>query len=442
MNKTTVKIRFRASTVDPACGVLVLHVTRHRRTRNVTLSYKLRRSEWDEEKQCIIAGDPAGAEGENAAPRQGCSPELSAMSRKLRRDLRLVFREIAFLESRSGDYSAGDVLRRFSRCFHPVTLREYIAERRNELCPSGKISTARCYVTALNSLTRFLNGAELPLDKLDARLMILYEQYLLKKKLKPNTVSNYMRSLSALYRHAVKSGVVTARKENPFASVFTGYARTEHRALPVKTVEKLGGISVPPHMELSLMIFLFCLLSQGMSHIDAISLTKDNIRNGYIVYVRRKTGRTVYVKLLPEIRAIIERYRSRHSAYLFPVLRAVEGSGDPERLWRTSGTALSRLNRHLKAIGVMAGIETPLTSYVARHTWATTASLSGVPVGVISRALGHESERTTEIYIDALRLSEIGRATAKVARNFDRILLRHLSRYNPAAAMKLSRQLR
>ena len=74
------------------------------------------------------------------------------------------------------------------------------------------------------------------------------------------------------------------------------------------------------------------------------------------------------------------------------------------------------INRSLKRVGRMAGLEIPLTLYVARHSWASAAKAKGVPVGVISEGMGHDNEATTRIYLASLDTSAVDRANALILR--------------------------
>ena len=125
-----------------------------------------------------------------------------------------------------------------------------------------------------------------------------------------------------------------------------------------------------------------------------------------ICYKRKKTGQEITVELEDCMREIIERYRDKDSDYIFPVLRKWEKCGEFVK-WKKSREALAVYNRNLKKLAELAGISEHLTSYVARHSWASIASQTGIPIGTISRGMGHESEKTTQIYISDLDRSDV-----------------------------------
>lgn len=113
-----------------------------------------------------------------------------------------------------------------------------------------------------------------------------------------------------------------------------------------------------------------------------------------IDYYRKKTKQRLRIGLTPQLSALINKY-DNNTEYVFPILNP----NSPKPLYKQYRLALERVNRNLKQVGRMLGIETKLTTYVARHSWATQARRSGAPMAVISEGLGHTSEETTRIYL-------------------------------------------
>ena len=111
------------------------------------------------------------------------------------------------------------------------------------------------------------------------------------------------------------------------------------------------------------------------------------------------------------MQAILDRYRKSCSGpYLLPILQ----TSDPKEAFGQYTLALGRHNRMLRRLGEMVGTETPLTSYSARHSWATLARDTAIPLSVISTGMGHTSERTTRIYLASLDNSLVDRANREV----------------------------
>lgn len=137
-------------------------------------------------------------------------------------------------------------------------------------------------------------------------------------------------------------------------------------------------------------------MAMGIPFIDLIHLRKSNIKNSYIIYHRRKTKRQAKVHIEPCLQEIIDRFYSEDSKYIFPLL-AADNNND-----RAYHSLLARYNRALAKIAGMAGINTKITSYTARHTWASIAYRIGGSLGAISKALTHKSPVTTQNYLKEL----------------------------------------
>lgn len=265
--------------------------------------------------------------------------------------------------------------------------------------------TARNYRAALGSFRRFRNGEDLTWKAFNPQLVEDYQIYLKSKGLAPNSTSFYMRIMRAVYNRAVKEDLIIDR--HPFRTVFTGIEKTRKRALPSEEIRRIRDLDLSRNKELEFArnIFLFLFYCRGMSLIDALFLKKSDLANGVITYRRHKTGQRLHIKVIPKIRDFLDRYPSDDSHYLLPLIKEARQN---ER--RQYETALRRINRNLKKIGVKAGISIPLTTYVSRHSWATIANTKNIPINVISDSLGHESISTTQIYLASIDASVIDRA--------------------------------
>lgn len=148
-----------------------------------------------------------------------------------------------------------------------------------------------------------------------------------------------------------------------------------------------------------------------MSFIDMAYLRKTDLQNGFLSYRRRKTGQQLLIKWERCMQDIVDKYQDTESYYLLPIIKT---SGNERQQYRN---ALRLVNNKLKIISVMAGLQTNLTMYVSRHSWASAAKQINVPVSVISESLGHESESTTQIYLASLDNSMIDNANCMILRN-------------------------
>jgi integrase len=133
-----------------------------------------------------------------------------------------------------------------------------------------------------------------------------------------------------------------------------------------------------------------------MNFVDLVKLQVKDINNDRIFYGRSKTGDQLSVRITNELKDILSYYIEGKSVedYLFPA--NYDGSTKHFEKYKTQRR---RMNENLKIIAKDAGIEEHFTTYTIRHSWATIAKFMGVPTEVISEGLGHNSLKTTEIYL-------------------------------------------
>ncbi|GFH99897.1 site-specific integrase [uncultured Phocaeicola sp.] len=279
---------------------------------------------------------------------------------------------------------------------------------------AGRLRTSETYKTALNSFMKFMDGKDIPLNNMDAELMMGYETYLKTQGVSMNTVSFYMRILRATYNQAVDKGMV--RKQCfPFKRVYTGVEKTVKRAVPFKVVKELKemDLSNSYSMELARDMFMFSFYTRGMSFVDMAFLKKADLNNGVLTYRRKKTGQLLTIRWEKCMQDIVDKYPGKFSSYLLPIIKVTRKD---ERLqYRTASCAI---NRRLKELGKKLGLTYPLTMYVARHSWASAARGKHIPLSVISEGMGHDSEKTTLIYLAALDTTVIDKANTLVLREF------------------------
>ena len=279
--------------------------------------------------------------------------------------------------------------------------KSFILFARNEsrrMFDVGRFRTSETYKTSINSFTSFLGGADLLFEDMSQQLIFDYQSYLKSQGCVKNTISFYMRTLRAIYNRAIAIG--SAPDVNLFKKVYVGVYKTHKRAISIEELNRIKNLdlSASPHKELARNIFLFSFYTRGMSFVDIAFLKRGNLQGGRLVYCRRKTGRELQMNWENCMQKIVNKYSKKTSAFLFPFLD--DSSATP--LYRQYKNHLRRLNKSLKSIGVLAGVSRRLTMYVARHTWASVARDCRVPITVIGEALGHDSERTTRIYLSSI----------------------------------------
>lgn len=273
----------------------------------------------------------------------------------------------------------------------------------NKLLASRGKSTIDNYRTAIASFVRYA-GNNVSIGDVSKQMVEGWQLWLKEQGVKLNTISCYMRSLRSVISHSGLPSVVSTA----FNTVFTGNIKTDKRSMSSCDLQKLRTMQLPQGSSLCFArdLFLFCVYALGMPFVDVAFLRKKQIVNGYIEYERHKTRQPIRVKIEPQMQRIIKRYSIPESDYVFPILQT--GS------MKEYETARNRYNRHLRQISKIAGLRRSLTSYVARHSWASMAYSNNVDLAVISKALGHSNTKTTMVYIREIDDNRIDMANHKL----------------------------
>ena len=278
----------------------------------------------------------------------------------------------------------------------------------SELESVGQYKTAQCYQNCLRSFASFCKTAEPNLNELTSSMMVNYQQFLLSKDISFNTISFYMRILRAAYHKAVRMGL--AEDRNLFSCVYTGVAKTEKRAVNADIIHRLRQLNLSnrPGLAFSRDLFLLSFYFRGMAFVDLAHLRKGSVDADFLRYKRSKTKQDLRVKIEPCAKEILDRYSCLHSDLLLPILDS------RERPQLAYNSALRLHNKRLSDLSKLLNLQQTLSSYVARHSWATLAKRSGVELTVISESLGHNSLATTQIYLDSLDQDRIDDANSLV----------------------------
>lgn len=274
---------------------------------------------------------------------------------------------------------------------------QFLESESERLRRTGNFSTSANYRTALNSIRSFMSGKPLPLDGITTSLIKDYENWLHQKMISPNTASCYLRTLRAAYNKAADQGLV--RQSHPFKKVYTGTEKkTGINRIGKSDIRRLETLKLQDASPLQLArdLFIFSFLACGMPFVDLAYLKKEQIQAEYLTYRRHKTGKQVRVKLDERMIRIIRRYMSSSREHLFPILN---NPISPQQAYKQYHSSLCRQNRLLKQLATMVGYSYPLSSYTARHAWASHAYEENIALATISKALGHTQARTTQAYI-------------------------------------------
>lgn len=397
----TVKTKFRASSSSTKEGTLFYQVIHKRVPRQIHTGYKLYPQEWDAENKEIVFPPGIGDNRRNY---------LASLKDALRKDIKRLKSIISRLERADGSYTAEDVVESY---LSPTDTHSFISFAHTlvgQLKQIGKQYTA--YETAINSFTRFRKEQDVPLDEVDSDLMMAYEAYLKSKGICPNSSSFYMRNLRAIYNRAVDKELTDQR--NPFKHVYTGIDKTVKRAVPLSVIRQIRDLdlNLHPAMDYARNIFMFSFYTRGMSFIDMAFLKKKDLQNGVLSYRRHKTNQQLFIKWEKPMQELIDKFDTSGTPYLLPIIKNCDN--DARKQYKSDA---HRVNQSLKKIGKMLGLTISLTSYVARHSWASIAKSKNIPIATISEAMGHDSENTTRIYLASLDTTVVDKANSLILKS-------------------------
>lgn len=395
---TTIKVKFRASSMMEKAGTVFYQVIHKRLARQIKTDYKLYPYEWDKRESRIIVST-------NDNFRRNY---LLSVNLKILNDTERLKHIVKELEYSDMSYDSDDIIAMYSTPMPTDGFILFTKDLIRQLRTIGKERTAERYVTVLNSFSRFRNDSDVSLNDVDSNLMISYESFLKHKGLSQNSISFYMRNLRAIYNRAVEKELTIQR--HPFKHVYTGIDKTIKRAIPITTLRQIKNIdlSYSPNMELARDLFLFSFYTRGMSFIDMAYLKKSDISGGILAYRRKKTDKKLYIKWESPMQKIVDKYNKTGSIYLLPI---ITHDGDERQQYKKVAHSV---NRCIKEIGKQLNLSISLTMYVARHTWASVARSKCIPLSIISEGMGHDSEKTTQIYLASLDTASIDKANKQI----------------------------
>lgn len=354
------------------------------------------------------------------------------VNRYLRHQLHEIERIVSELERSGQPFDGQDVAGTFRRRYdnryvHTVFLRQI-----EELLRQGRHGTAGTYRSTLVAFGRFAGNRHYQLCELDEPTVMEFRDFLMREGLSVNTVTFYLCRLRAVYNRAVREGFAPKGME-PFGGVSFRVETTRKLAVDDMVLRRVAGADLPRGpLAVARDLFMFSFYCRGMSFVDMAYLRQRDIEGDVIRYRRRKTGQLFTVRIIPSLRAILDRYRDICSPLALPILMVRDEEGgfrpfelsdtDPAQKRRSEQEQYKRYlyNRseflhHLRHLSRLLGLERNLTFNMARHTWASRARREGIPMSIISEGLGHTSEKTTRIYLDELEGRRIDEANDVVA---------------------------
>lgn len=372
---------------------LMLRLTRDRKRKYKSLGVSTQLENWDFQKN----------QPKPNTPNRDLILEISAnIIGKYRKT-------ILELKSQGRDYTLNSLVDLIDKPQVNYTVHSFITATIEELQKQNRSKYAKSIGFTLTSMLNFNKTLDIYFSDIDVAWLKNFENWLRGEGLKINSIGIKMRSLRMLYNLAIEKEIVKA-EHYPFNKykVAKLSENTTKRALSKDDI--LNILNYTPNNRshygaLAIDIFKYSYLMGGINFVDIAYLTNENIIDGVLVYKRKKTSKLIKLPLHEQAIELHTKYSNIESKYIFPILSSFHRTElqKENRIHKVIGN----VNRELKAIGEELNLPIRLTTYVARHSFATVLKRSGVNTAIISESLGHSSEKITQIYLDSFENSQI-----------------------------------
>ena len=361
---------------------IVLQVIHNRERRLISLGHSVQKSLWDYD---------------NNLPSKK-HPNYRGLKTLMLDKLSQAEKVILDLDDKNKPYTLEDVVSQLKVDKKSKYVFKYTEDLVSKMTKAGSIGNARVYENALSVFKKYRKEKDLEFNDLSYKVLQDFIDYLKGEGCKTNTISVYLRTLRAIYNRAIKEKAAQEALY-PFKKLKIKSEKTRKRAISKEDINKIRELDLEEESELDKArdYFLFSFNMRGMNFVDMAYLQVKDIVDGRVNYSRQKTKQKFSIKITDEAWKIINKYSDLEDkdSYIFPILRR---RGKEFLDYRN---ALRLTNKKLKIIGENAGSSIPISTYVSRHAWATIAKRLGTPTAVISEGLGHDSELTTQIYLDS-----------------------------------------
>ncbi|MFN2261754.1 MAG: tyrosine-type recombinase/integrase [Psychroflexus sp.] len=290
-----------------------------------------------------------------------------------------------------------------------------------------RIGTAVSYQCAKNSIQSF--NKDLIFAEVTPTFLKKYEKWMTDNNKSISTIGIYLRSLRAVYNlQSIDKSIY------PFGIGKGKYtiptSKNTKKALTIQEISKVYNYIAEPGStkEMAKDYWMFLYLSNGMNVKDFCLLKWENVNDNMLSYKRAKTERSqkesrkISVALKPESLEIIKRWGQpslSKDAYIFPHLNHKMNSEERRKIYQ----GLTKIiNKYVKQIAKEVGIKKEVTTYFARHSFATVLKRSGAKIELISELLGHSNVGITESYLDSFEKEQIQKETDVLTEGFTKII--------------------
>ena len=333
-------------------------------------------------------------------PTRKC-PNKEYIERLIAEKVKVYTDKVIEFKSQEKEFTATSLMEKVNKPVKRKTVQEVFNQYIQELESANRLRYADMYKCTMHSLIKFNKHLDIPFSDMDTIWLKRYEVWLQSQGLAINTLGTRFRHLRVIYNFAIEEKIVKS-EYYPFNSFKVSKLSQTTAKRSIQKGEILSVLNYQgqtPLECLAIDLFTFSYLAAGINFGDIARLTKDNILENRLIYIRKKTQKQIKVLLQEQAIKLIQKYSMPDNPYLFPLLSSFHKT-EQQKVNRIH-KIIAKVNKSLKEIGERLNIPIDLTTYVARHSFATVLKRSGVNTSLICEALGHSSERVTQIYLDS-----------------------------------------
>lgn len=308
------------------------------------------------------------------------------------------------LEMDKSDFTLKDFENRFRIVSNPLQQNFFYFwdEIIGEMTYAGRTGNARVNKNSFNSLKKFNEGTRLNFKEITPSFLYKYEAFLRSRGGSDGGIGVRMRAIRAIYNFAIERKIAK-EQDYPFKVYKVSKLKGKNlkKALTMEEVLKIRDLDLEenPSLVNTRNYFIFSFYTRGMNFTDMMKLEWKDIDQDKIYYMRSKTKGNFQIKIVLPVQEILSHYKqfSKGTKYVFPIL--LKNSLMPSQIENRKHKVLLRYNKELKEIAKICEINKPISSYVARHSFANCLKQKGVATDIISESMGHQNLAVTQAYL-------------------------------------------
>ncbi len=400
MNASVSVVYYKNKTLSNGEHPLMLRITKDRKSKYQSLGISIPPQFWDFTKN---------------QPKHNC-PNRDAILRLIAEKTKQYQEQLIEFKAENKEFTVTTLVEKLTNPTKPKTVGELFTEQIQRYKTAKRTGYALSIQQVYNSLIKYNKHLNIYFSDIDVTWLKKYEEWLRSAGLAENTIGIRFRTLRAVYNIALEQKIVKP-DYYPFKSykVSKLHSVTAKRAITKDNVTAVINYDYTNkgfYTQLAVDLFTFSYFMGGINFVDMAYIIHSHIIDNRLVYTRTKTHKLIKLPLQPKAVELIQKYQTKDRPYIFPILSAFHKTEQQQR--NRIHKVITKVNKHLKDIGEELSLPIDLTTYVARHSFATVLKRSGVNTSIICEAMGHSSEKVTQIYLDSFENEQVDAAMSNL----------------------------